>query len=78
LEKEGDYERAFQYLKQTDKDYKNIDDLFVKLVMIWQLQLAYGDDFYPNIQKNTVNYPKINFQKRMKRKYKHLFITHPK
>lgn len=51
LEKEGDYERAFQYLKQTDKDYKNIDDLFVKLVMIWQLQLAYGDDFYPNIHK---------------------------
>ncbi|MEI4832109.1 M60 family metallopeptidase [Bacillus sp. FJAT-53711] len=51
LEKEGDYERAFQYLKQTDKDYKNIDDLFVKLVMIWQLQLAYGDDFYPNLHK---------------------------
>ncbi|KOP69709.1 fibronectin [Lysinibacillus sp. FJAT-14745] len=51
LEKEGDYERAFQYLKQTDKDYKNIDDLFVKLVMIWQLQLAYGEDFYPNLHK---------------------------
>ncbi|MBE7123485.1 M60 family metallopeptidase [Bacillus cereus] len=51
LEKEGDYDRAFAYLKQTDKDYKNIDDLFVKLVMIWQLHLAYGEDFYPNLHK---------------------------
>ncbi|MDZ4406737.1 M60 family metallopeptidase [Bacillus cereus] len=51
LEKEGDYDRAFAYLKQADKDYKNIDDLFVKLVMIWQLHLAYGEDFYPNLHK---------------------------
>ncbi|WP_459500203.1 M60 family metallopeptidase [Bacillus sp. C1] len=51
LEKEGDYDRAFAYLKQTNKEYKNIDDLFVKLVMIWQLHLAYGDDFYPNLHK---------------------------
>ena len=51
LEKEGHYDRAFAYLKQTDKEYKNIDDLFVKLVMLWQLQLAYGEDFYPNIHK---------------------------
>ncbi|MDH4423763.1 MULTISPECIES: M60 family metallopeptidase [Bacillus cereus group] len=51
LEKERDYDKAFAYLKQTDKDYKKIDDLFVKLVMIWQLQLAYGDDFYPNLHK---------------------------
>ncbi|WP_223555621.1 M60 family metallopeptidase [Lysinibacillus sphaericus] len=51
LEKEGDYDRAFQYLKQTDKDYKNIDDLFVKLVMLWQLHLTYGENFYPNLHK---------------------------
>ncbi|PFF88546.1 S-layer protein [Bacillus cereus] len=51
LEKSGDYDRAFTYLKQTDKEYKNIDDLFVKLVMLWQLQLAYGEDFYPNLHK---------------------------
>ncbi|EJR26633.1 M60 family metallopeptidase [Bacillus cereus] len=51
LEKSGDYDKAFSYLKQTDKDYKNIDDLFVKLVMIWQLNLAYGEDFYPNLHK---------------------------
>lgn len=51
LESEGDYNRAFVYLKQTNKEYKNIDDLFVKLAMLWQLHLAYGDDFYPNLHK---------------------------
>ncbi|EJQ39836.1 LPXTG-domain-containing protein cell wall anchor domain [Bacillus wiedmannii] len=51
LEKSGDYDRAFTYIKQTDKDYKNINDLFVKLVMLWQLNLAYGEDFYPNLHK---------------------------
>ncbi|PFE99481.1 hypothetical protein CN325_08360 [Bacillus thuringiensis] len=51
LDTEGDYNRAFAYLNQTNKEYKNIDDLFVKLVMLWQLHLAYGDDFYPNLHK---------------------------
>ena len=51
LETEGDYNRAFAYLKQTNKEYNNIDDPFVKLVMLWQLHLAYGDDFYPNLHK---------------------------
>ncbi|HDX9578060.1 TPA: isopeptide-forming domain-containing fimbrial protein [Bacillus pseudomycoides] len=63
LEKEGDYDKAFKYLKQTDKDYKNIDDLFVKLVMIWQLQLAYGDDFYPNLHKLYRELPKDQLPK---------------
>ena len=58
LEKEGDYDRAFKYLKQTDKEYKNIDDLFVKLVMFWQLHLAYGEDFYPNLHKLYRELPK--------------------
>jgi hypothetical protein len=58
LEKEGDYDRAFKYLKQTDKEYKNIDDLFVKLVMFWQLYLAYGEDFYPNLHKLYRELPK--------------------
>ncbi|MEC5240792.1 M60 family metallopeptidase [Bacillus mycoides] len=51
LEKDGVYNKAFTYLQQTDKDYKNINDLFVKLVMLWQLHLAYGEDFYPNLHK---------------------------
>ncbi|MED1625225.1 hypothetical protein CN568_18365 [Bacillus pseudomycoides] len=58
LEKEGDYDRAFAYLKQADKEYKDIDDLFVKLVMFWQLHLAYGEDFYPNLHKLYRELPK--------------------
>ncbi|CAH2464498.1 MULTISPECIES: discoidin domain-containing protein [Bacillus cereus group] len=63
LEKEGDYDRAFTYLKQTDKEYKNIDDLFVKLVMIWQLQLAYGENFYPNLHKIYRDLPEAQLPK---------------
>ncbi|MEH6889531.1 M60 family metallopeptidase [Bacillus sp. JJ864] len=58
LEKEGDYDRAFQYLKQTNKEYEKIDDPFVKVVMFWQLHLAYGDDFYPNLHKLYRELPK--------------------
>ncbi|MEK4867978.1 M60 family metallopeptidase [Bacillus sp. FSL E2-8895] len=63
LEKEKKYDRAFAYLKQTDKDYKNIDDLFVKLVMLWQLNLAYGEDFYPNLHKLYRELPENQFPK---------------
>ncbi|PHD32408.1 S-layer protein, partial [Bacillus toyonensis] len=51
LEKSGIYPKAFQYLEQTNKNYDEISDVFVKLVMLWQLQLAYGEDFYPNLQQ---------------------------
>ncbi|HDR8160074.1 TPA: hypothetical protein QC072_002920 [Bacillus cereus] len=51
LEKSGTYTKAFQYLEQTDKNYDEISDVFVKLVMLWQLQLAYGEDFYPKLHQ---------------------------
>ncbi|WP_198285540.1 M60 family metallopeptidase [Bacillus cereus] len=63
LEKDGVYDKAFAYLKQTDKDYKNINDLFVKLVMLWQLNLAYGEDFYPNLHKLYRELPENQLQK---------------
>ncbi|SFQ87014.1 S-layer homology domain-containing protein, partial [Bacillus mycoides] len=63
LEAEGHYDRAFTYLKQTDKEYKNIDDLFVKVVMLWQLHLAYGEDFYPNLHKLYRELPKDQLPK---------------
>ncbi|MGX5529002.1 M60 family metallopeptidase [Bacillus toyonensis] len=63
LEKSGDYDKAFAYLKQIDKDYKNINDLFVKLVMPWQLHLAYGEDFYPNLHKLYRELPKDRLPK---------------
>ncbi|ASI73785.1 MULTISPECIES: M60 family metallopeptidase [Bacillus] len=51
LEKSGVYSKAFQYLEQTNKNYDEISDVFVKLVMLWQLQLAYGEDFYPKLHQ---------------------------
>ncbi|MCY9511515.1 M60 family metallopeptidase, partial [Paenibacillus larvae] len=51
LEEDRTYNKVFAYLKQTNKDYNKIDDLFVKLAMFWQLDLAYGKDFYPSLHK---------------------------
>ncbi|WP_242242126.1 M60 family metallopeptidase [Bacillus cereus group sp. BfR-BA-01309] len=51
LEKSGIYPKAFQYLEQTNKNYDEISDVFVKLVMLWQLQLAYGEDFHPKLHQ---------------------------
>ncbi|HDR8142067.1 TPA: S-layer protein [Bacillus cereus] len=51
LEKSGIYPKAFQYLDQVNKNYDEISDVFVKLVMLWQLQLAYGEDFYPKLHQ---------------------------
>ncbi|HFJ9281643.1 TPA: M60 family metallopeptidase [Bacillus cereus] len=51
LEKSGIYPKAFQYLEQMNKNYDEISDVFVKLVMLWQLQLAYGEDFYPKLHQ---------------------------
>ncbi|AOM12151.1 O-GlcNAcase NagJ [Bacillus thuringiensis Bt18247] len=51
LEKSGIYPKAFQYLEQVNKNYDEISDVFVKLVMLWQLQLAYGEEFYPKLHQ---------------------------
>ncbi|MEF8680968.1 UNVERIFIED_CONTAM: M60 family metallopeptidase [Bacillus cereus] len=51
LEKSGIYPKAFQYLEQVNKNYDEISDVFVKLIMLWQLQLAYGEDFYPKLHQ---------------------------
>ncbi|MFC9447342.1 putative mucin/carbohydrate-binding domain-containing protein [Bacillus cereus] len=49
LEQEGRYEAAFAYLGKTDAQEKM--NVFEKLVMFWQLHLAYGDQFYPNLHQ---------------------------
>ncbi|WP_283751212.1 M60 family metallopeptidase [Bacillus cereus] len=51
LEVDKVYPRVADYLKKTDKNYDNIADGSVKLAMLWQLHLAYGEDFYPNLHK---------------------------
>jgi len=51
LEKEGRYESAFAYFNQPYRNYNGIDDVFVKLVMFWQLDLAFGEEFYPMLHR---------------------------
>lgn len=33
----------------ANKDYNSQSDLFVKVAMFWQLQMAFGDNFYPTL-----------------------------
>ncbi|MDA1833393.1 M60 family metallopeptidase [Bacillus cereus group sp. BY142LC] len=49
LEQEERYEAAFAYLGKPDAQEKMNE--FEKLVMFWQLHLAYGDQFYPNLHQ---------------------------
>lgn len=35
----------------ANKDYNNQSDLFVKVAMFWQLQMAFGDNFYPTLSQ---------------------------
>ena len=49
LEEEERYKAAFAYLGQTDAQEKMNE--FEKLVMFWQLHLAYGDQFYSKLHQ---------------------------
>lgn len=51
LESDNTYQKAFNYIASANKDYNNQTDPFLKLVMFWQLELAFGSDFYPNLHK---------------------------
>ncbi|OXB99055.1 MULTISPECIES: putative mucin/carbohydrate-binding domain-containing protein [Bacillus] len=49
LEEDGHYKKAFAYLDNPDAQ-KNMEE-FEKLVMFWQLDLAYGEHFYLNLHQ---------------------------
>ncbi|MCU7666329.1 putative mucin/carbohydrate-binding domain-containing protein [Bacillus thuringiensis] len=49
LEEDGHYKKAFAYLDNPDAQKKMKE--FEKLVMFWQLDLAYGEHFYPNLHQ---------------------------
>ncbi|MFD2386450.1 M60 family metallopeptidase [Enterococcus rivorum] len=51
LEKDGAYNKIFQYLNQPTKNFNAQTDPFLKLGMFWQLELAFGDNFYPELHK---------------------------
>ncbi len=43
--------KTFLNSATADKDYNKQSDLFVKLTMFWQLQMAFGDNFYPTLSQ---------------------------
>lgn len=65
LEKNGAYEKAFTYLNkpQSEKDYNKIDDGSIKLTMFWQLDLAFGEEFYPKLHQLYRSIPKEELPK---------------
>lgn len=61
----GTYAKAFTYLNkpQSEKDFNKIDDVFVKLVMFWQLDLTFGEEFYPKLHQLYRAIPKEELPK---------------
>ncbi|OFD94435.1 Fibronectin type III domain protein [Bacillus mycoides] len=61
----GTYEKAFAYLNkpQSEKDYNKIDDVFVKVAMFWQLDLVFGEEFYPKLHQLYRSIPKEELPK---------------
>lgn len=49
LEEDGHYKTAFSYLDNPEA--QKLMDEFDKLVMFWQLDLAYGEHFYPKLHQ---------------------------
>ena len=50
VERDGRYTTAFNYFNQLHKDFHSLD-VFVKLLMFWQLDLAFGRNFYPTLHR---------------------------
>jgi len=51
LENENKYSDAFSYFNKSNKDFDVISDVFLQLVMFWQLHLSFGKNFYPKLHK---------------------------
>ena len=48
---------VFDYFEQPDKDYSQLDNVFTKLAMFWQLDLAFGSDFYARLGRRYRTLP---------------------
>lgn len=57
FENDGYYEAAFAYLNQSTRDFAQQRDPFVRAIMFWQLDLAFGADFYAKLGRNIRNVP---------------------
>lgn len=50
LEVDGVYTGVFRYLESENKSFHGLD-FWEKLTMFWQLELAFGDEFYPQLHR---------------------------
>jgi hypothetical protein len=49
-----------KHFANPNRNYHEINDLFMKVAMFWQLRLAFGDDFYPQLHRlNREKSPKL-------------------
>lgn len=62
LESDDIYAGIFEYLDrpQLDKDYIQSKDLFMKLGMLHQLTLSFGDQFYPRLHREYREKPRAD------------------
>lgn len=51
LESDNRYPTIFNYLNGTGQKQFDSQSVWTKLGMFWQLELAFGEDFYPNLHK---------------------------
>ncbi|GHD68918.1 hypothetical protein GCM10007350_34850 [Jeongeupia chitinilytica] len=56
-ETQGTWTKTFAYLAQPGRDFAAQSDLFVRATMFWQLDLAFGRDFYAKLGTNYRNMP---------------------
>ncbi|SEF46125.1 NPCBM/NEW2 domain-containing protein [Paenibacillus sp. UNC499MF] len=54
---QGEYLAAFSFVDRPTKNFKDSDS---KLEMLWQLNLAFGDNFYPNLHRLYRETPKAD------------------
>ncbi|WP_157670141.1 M60 family metallopeptidase [Chitinibacter sp. GC72] len=48
-ETQGTWTKTFAFLNQPTRDFATQSDLFVRATMFWQLDLAFGKDFYAKV-----------------------------
>lgn len=51
IDEEGMRNRIAQFFATPNRDFHSIDDVFMKLAMFWQLRLAFGNEFYPQLHR---------------------------
>lgn len=51
IDEENMHKSIREFMESSDRDYHKIEDVFMKLAMFWQLRLAFGDEFYPQLHR---------------------------